>query len=354
MFHTGGKAWRRLWAFGVGFALLSSPQLAAAEELGPRSAWSARGAFSFGMMVSDDQINWLAYDRLGLLLDLKVGYSLLPWLDLQVGSAAGVFLSQQDNGGLAAPTLGALARIEMRDVTPYAFADLGGAFTGALLLPMLRAGVGFEFPISGSFSFGPMLTFTNVFYSDAPGNSSDARYIALGLGGAFSPVPARQKAVAQPVAPPLPPAAPPRVVVVREPSSEIMQLVDRAVPGRTDQIELLAPVLFAFDSDTLEPVGVAMLHEVTRALTDRTDIELIEIRAYADARGSEEYNRELAGRRAQRVFDWLIEHGIDAARLTLAPVGASEFVETGDAEAAHEQNRRVVFRVLRAAPRQQP
>jgi hypothetical protein len=28
-------------------------------------------------------------------------------------------------------------------------------------------------------------------------------------------------------------------------------------------------------------------------------------------------------------------------------VGATEFVETGDAEPAHEQNRRVVFRVLR-------
>jgi outer membrane protein OmpA-like peptidoglycan-associated protein len=47
------------------------------------------------------------------------------------------------------------------------------------------------------------------------------------------------------------------------------------------------------------------------------------------------------------VFDWLIEHGIDPARLIVAPVGSTELVESGDAESAHEQNRRVVFRVLR-------
>lgn len=128
-----------------------------------------------------------------------------------------------------------------------------------------------------------------------------------------------------------------------------MQLVDRAVPGRTDQVELLAPVLFAFDSDALEPVGIAMLHEVARELNKRPDLELIEIRAYSDARGSAEYNRALAERRGQRVRDWLIEHGVAADRLSIAPLGAAEPVEAGDGEAAYEQNRRVVFRVVRKA-----
>ena len=112
-------------------------------------------------------------------------------------------------------------------------------------------------------------------------------------------------------------------------------------------MELLAPVLFAFDSDALEPVGVAMLHEVASLLKSRPDIELLAILGFADKRGKSEYNRELSTRRAERVRRWLIEHGIAPERLTVQTQGASGFVEEGDSEAEHEQNRRVVFRVLR-------
>jgi outer membrane protein OmpA-like peptidoglycan-associated protein len=347
---------------GLGSLLLGAalPPLAAADdaepdadvadaEVGRPSAWHVRVAAAGALMISTDQLGWLAYDRPGVLGDVQLGYAVLPWLDIQVGTSLGVFLSEQANGGLAAPMVGALARIPNSRVAPYAFADFGGAFTGALLLPMLRAGVGLEVPVSDSLRLGPVVSFGSVLFSDNPGDSTDARYVAIGLAGVYSHVPARplpRKLVAKP-----PPAAP-RVIVVREPSTEILKLVDQAVPGRTDQVELLAPVLFAFDSDELEPVGIAMLHEVARSLGERTDLELIEIRAYSDARGSAEYNRDLAARRGQRVYDWLIAHDIDPARLAVAPVGASEFVETGAAETAHEQNRRVVFRVLRIGAKQ--
>jgi peptidoglycan-associated lipoprotein len=343
-------AMRRTLAWTLCVAFLASPQLAAAEVPGldaaAPSVWHYRVSAAGGLMVSSDQQTWLAYDRMGVLGDLQLGYAALPWLDIQIGTALGVFLSEQDNGGLAAPTLGALARLPTESFVPYAFADVGGAFTGALLLPMVRAGIGFEVPLSESFRIGPMLSFNAIIFSNDPGNSTDARFLTLGLAAVYVPVGARplpHKQVAQPP----PPRTITRVVEVRGPSTEILQLVDRAIPGRTDQVELLAPVLFAFDSDALEPVGIAMLHEVSRALAERTDLELIEIRAYSDARGSAEYNHALATRRGQRVYDWLVEHGIDGSRLTLAPIGASEFVEDGADETAHEQNRRVVFRVLR-------
>jgi outer membrane protein OmpA-like peptidoglycan-associated protein len=295
-------------------------------------------------MISPDQLDWLAYDQPGLLAELQLGYAILPWLDLQVGSTFGVFLSELDNGGLAAPSIGALARLWSGSVTPYAFADLGGAFTGALFLPMLRGGVGLEIQVSDSLRLGPTLSLGSVLYANDPGNSSDAYYVAIGLAGVYWNAPPRPQPRKLAERPPPRAAAP---IVIREPTVEILKLVDRAVPARTDQVELLAPVLFAFDSDALEPVGVAMLHEVARFLAERTDLELVEIRAYADARGAADYNRELAGRRGQRVYDWLVEHGVDPARLTVAPVGSGEFVETEDAETAHEQNRRVVFRVRR-------
>jgi outer membrane protein OmpA-like peptidoglycan-associated protein len=341
----GGMARRRLSALLGLLSLWGGPQLVAAQEFAPRSAWHVRAGASGALMISRDQLDWLAYDRPGLLADLQLGYAVLAWLDVQVGSSFGVFLSEQHNGGLAAPMIGALARLPSASVTPYAFADFGGAFTGALLLPMLRAGIGLEVQVSDSLRLGPVLHFGSVLYSDDPGHSTDARYVAIGLAGVYSHVPARPQP--RKLAPPPQPRAAPPPIVVREPSVEILKLVDQAVPGRTDRVELLAPVLFGFDSDALEPVGVAMLHEVARSLAERTDLEQIEIRAYSDARGAAEYNRELAARRGQRVYDWLVEHGVEPARLTVAPVGSGEFVETGDAETAHEQNRRVVFRVLR-------
>lgn len=342
---------RRLTAcWCVGALLLAAaggPPPAAADEVERASSWHWHASAATALMLSRDQLDWLAYDKPGFLFDLQVGYALLPWLDVQVGSAFGVFISDRKDGGLAAPTIGALARWPDASVAPYAFADIGGAFTGALLLPMVRAGIGLDVPVGGGFRLGPVISFGNVIYSDAPGSSTDARYIAIGISGMYAREPVRQEA--KRVVPPPPPVAAPRTVVVREPGStvELMKLVDRAVPGRTDQVELLAPVLFAFDSDELEPVGVAMLHEVAHSLGERSDLELIEIRAYADARGSADYNKALAGRRGQRVYDWLVEHGVEPARLTIAPLGAEDFVETGADETAHEQNRRVVFRVLR-------
>jgi outer membrane protein OmpA-like peptidoglycan-associated protein len=335
------KKWKLVLVLGL-LAWHGAPPLAAQS----RAPWKLRSSAAGAMMVSPDQLAWLAYDELGLLADVQAGYAILPWLDVQAGAAFGMFLSAPGTGGLAAPTLGALARWPSSTLTPYAMFDVGAAFTGALVLPFGRFGVGLEVPLSGSFSLGPVLSFGVVMQRDEPLLSSDAQYVSLGLACVFAPTASRpppRKAAPARLAPR--PAPVPRPVA--GPSTDILQLVDRAVPGRTDQVELLAPVLFAYDSAELEEIGVAMLHEVRRELEARRDIAEIEIRAYADARGSSEYNRELAARRAQRVLEWLRDHGIDPARLKVAAIGAADFVETGSEDAQHQQNRRVVFRVLR-------
>jgi OOP family OmpA-OmpF porin len=133
------------------------------------------------------------------------------------------------------------------------------------------------------------------------------------------------------------------------PSPELNALIDEAVD--VSRTELLAPVLFEYDSVELEPSSVAMLHEVARMLNrERKDIELLAVVAYADNRGSADYNLELSERRALHVRDWLVAHGVAAQRLTTEARGANDPVEVGD-EADHQQNRRVIFRVLRAESR---
>jgi outer membrane protein OmpA-like peptidoglycan-associated protein len=331
---------------GALFAVLHSVPagVAAQERFEP---YQVRANVALATMVSGDQAGRLGYDQPGLVLGLQVGYALLPWLEPQLGVTASGFASDQRTGGLIAPVGGLLVGTPGRSIRPYIQLDGGAGFTGPIVRPFFRAGLGVDFRIATAFTIGPLLGYGQVVHPNEPGNSTDARFFSFGASLLFRPaqpgaaVPPRRVVtyehvrVAAPPAPPPPPA---------EPSEELLVLMEEVLPSR--KVELLAPVLFKFDSDELEPVGVAMLHEVARELTRRTEIERIEIQGYADSRGRTEYNQELSERRGRAVRDWLVAHGIDAGRLQVAARGASEFVETDDSEPSHEQNRRVVFRVL--------
>ena len=310
--------------------------------------WSVRSSVGVAMMMSTDQLDsgWLAYDQPGFVGDVQLAYRLMPFLDAKLGAVGGAFLSaDKPGGGLAAPEAGVLATVTHHSLHPYAQLDFGIAFTGTLVKPFLRVGGGLDIELTRAFMAGPVLGYGQVFQSDDPDiGSTDAQYLWVGLGVTYRParsLPAAPKPVALVPEPPSSPAKP------IEPSTHLMDLIERTLPSDPTRIELLAPVLFEFDSDALMPVGTAMLHEVGRELDKRPELELVEIQGYADQRGSAEYNRELSNRRAQRVFDWLVEHGVAQERLRVAAEGATAFVERGGSEQAHEQNRRVVFRVIR-------
>jgi outer membrane protein OmpA-like peptidoglycan-associated protein len=211
-----------------------------------------------------------------------------------------------------------------------------------------------------AFTLGPVLGYDQVVQHDAPGASTDARFFWIGFSLTLRPAllsdpeaaesqqtvvhtqrtdhTVRTQVIREP--------APPREVFV-EPSPELLALIDQTIPSTKVEVQMLAPVLFHFDSDRLQPIGVAMLHEVAHELASRPEVEVVEIIGAADTRGDAAYNVELSDRRARRVYDWLVEHGVAAERLQVAAQGASNPVEAGQQEAQHEQNRRVVFRVLR-------
>jgi outer membrane protein OmpA-like peptidoglycan-associated protein len=334
--------------------LLSRPATLHAQEI----PWSVRSAAGLAMMVSSyqrEEIDSLrmrdeqahGYDRVGIVGEMQLAYRVLPWLDAKAGVIGGAFLaSHAPTGGLLAPTLGALATLTHHELHPYVQLDMGAAFTGPLLKPFLRAGVGIDLELSRAFMFGPTLGYGQVFQTDEQHGSPDARFVWIGLALSYRPVrqppaPARKRG---PPAPPPPVMIPPAPI---EPSTQLLDLIERTLPTDPSRVELLAPVLFEFDSDVLQPVGTAMLHEVARELQKRPELELIEIQGYADRRGGSAYNRELSNRRAQRVFDWLVENEVDPVRLRIAAEGATGFVEPGRNEGEHEQNRRVVFRVIR-------
>ncbi len=314
-------------------------------------------------MVSKDQLDWLGYDTIGVLADVHALYTAQPWLDLQLGVLGGLFSAAKHDrppGGVIAPLAGLTLRHPSSRLSPFFLAEMGPAVTGEYVRVLWRLGVGIDIGIRRGVSLGPIAGYTNINQKNGPQYSTDARFIWAGLSLCYRP------------APPPPPKPAKTIVIERwnerveevrlepEPTphtateseadrSELLILLEQALPATLVRTEFIAPVLFKFDSDTLEPIGTAMLHEVARTLSERTELKRIAIEGYADRRGSEAYNLELAGRRAQRVYDWLIAHGVEAERLRVVPAGATGFVEDGEAEPAHEQNRRVIFRVLEAS-----
>ncbi len=310
--------------------------------------WSLRIAPAAAMMVSDSQVGPLYFDKPGTTGSVRTAYAVRPWLELDAALHAGwFFASRRGSGGLLALAVGPALRLPGR-VSPYLALDFGAGVTGAYVRPFLALNTGVDFfAVRERIAAGPAFGYGRLMQWNKPELSSDAGYVWLGasLRVQFGerpppPSPPRRMSPRRPAPPPPPP--PP------EPTPDVVELIERALP-QTPRVELLAPVLFAFDSDELEPVGVAMLHEVASMLRARPDLELVQIQGFADERGSAEYNQALSRRRAERVRAWLVEHDVAAERLTTDPQGATGFVEAGTDEAGHAQNRRVIFRVLRVA-----
>lgn len=81
---------------------------------------------------------------------------------------------------------------------------------------------------------------------------------------------------------------------------------------------LIDNIFYDFDKATLRPESTKALDELVGLLNENPNVT-IELSAHCDYKGSAEYNKGLAQRRAESVVNYLIEHGIAEDRLS--PVG---------------------------------
>ena len=141
-------------------------------------------------------------------------------------------------------------------------------------------------------------------------------------------------------APPTPAEPPP--VLVPEPavvSSDPLANVD------TDTINkqgILAPVLFAYDSDTIDAAGQKVLMANAEVLK-KYPTWAVTIEGHSDERGTAEYNLALGERRALAAKAYLLSLGIAAERLRTVSYGKEFPFDPGHNEAAFAQNRRGHF-----------
>ena len=81
---------------------------------------------------------------------------------------------------------------------------------------------------------------------------------------------------------------------------------------------LIENIFYDFDKATLRPESTAALDKLVELLNENANVT-IELSAHCDYKGSAEYNKVLAQRRAESVVEYLTAHGIASDRLK--PVG---------------------------------
>ena len=104
----------------------------------------------------------------------------------------------------------------------------------------------------------------------------------------------------------------------------------------------IAHVHFSFDSDSLDLESTQGLDEVVALLKENKDFH-IRLSGFADSQGSEEYNKALSEKRANKVKSYLRDKGIKEKRISTFAYGETMPQSTNTTERGKANNRRVEF-----------
>jgi OOP family OmpA-OmpF porin len=111
-----------------------------------------------------------------------------------------------------------------------------------------------------------------------------------------------------------------------------------------DTVVLLEGVNFEFDSARLRPDAIVILDEAVTVLNQRSDIS-VDVVGHTCNIGTEAYNQGLSERRAKAVYDYFVDKGIAADRLTTQGYGETRPAHSNDTREGRAKNRRVELRV---------
>jgi outer membrane protein OmpA-like peptidoglycan-associated protein len=110
--------------------------------------------------------------------------------------------------------------------------------------------------------------------------------------------------------------------------------------GEGIQVTFDSGLLFAFDSDQIQPAAGTNLTELATSLKRYPESQLL-IVGHTDNVGDDSYNQALSQRRANSAATYLAAQDVARTRLTATGKGEAEPVTTNDSDAGRQQNRRV-------------
>jgi hypothetical protein len=115
----------------------------------------------------------------------------------------------------------------------------------------------------------------------------------------------------------------------------------KAGEGRTRLL-----IFFDFGKDYLQSSSYPELDRAVRLMQAIPTME-VQIAGYTDNVGSDTYNQDLSLRRAKTVRNYIINHGVDGARVAAEGYGMADPVAPNDTDDGRAQNRRVEFVVVK-------
>jgi outer membrane protein OmpA-like peptidoglycan-associated protein len=115
------------------------------------------------------------------------------------------------------------------------------------------------------------------------------------------------------------------------------------------KVEDVVTVFFDFDKSLLKPEAVSKLDSIYIVMAASTTAT-IQISGYTDGLGTEEYNKILSDKRAKACADYLIQKGIESARVSFVSFGACcpiemELINGRDNPDGRSRNRRALINV---------
>jgi outer membrane protein OmpA-like peptidoglycan-associated protein len=113
------------------------------------------------------------------------------------------------------------------------------------------------------------------------------------------------------------------------------------------QIKILDQVRFATGKSAIVPgkESEEVLGAVFQILTDHPEITALRVEGHTDNQGGAALNKRLSEQRAAAVVRWLVQHGIDASRLSSKGFGFERPIDSNDTPEGRKNNRRVEFHI---------
>ncbi|PLX05495.1 MAG: hypothetical protein C0594_07200 [Marinilabiliales bacterium] len=117
-------------------------------------------------------------------------------------------------------------------------------------------------------------------------------------------------------------------------------------PIKENETVILKNIFFETDSFTLKPESKSELEVLIQFLNENPALS-IEIGGHTDNTGSKEYNKELSEKRAESVYNYLLDNGISKEKLSYKGYDFSEPIAPNDTPEGRALNRRTEFKVTK-------
>ncbi len=117
-------------------------------------------------------------------------------------------------------------------------------------------------------------------------------------------------------------------------------------PIEVSQSKILENIYFDYDDYQLMKKSHTELNRLV-AFLQANPFMSIELEGHTDHMGSDAYNEQLSIKRAKTIYEYLIQAGIEASRLTYKGYGKSRPLVPNDSPEHQQLNRRVAFRITK-------